>query len=163
MFRGIDDGWRTKDVNRDAKHDRLVKKLSGPTGSIFTHFKDLMVFAAMVGYSEKSKSPLGPDKIRISLDTYSNTQQDTFIYLLALLENRDAECLKGENLSEAIKIFEQYCNSGLTIIQGWLDDAPGDPSGLDTITQKVVEKVIQNEAQDQKNQNEVNLVVDFAD
>lgn len=161
MSRVEDRKWLGINVNRDRKHEPLVEKLTQGDHVIFTHNKDLMVFAAMVGYSEKKFEPVGSDKIQITLGTYANTQQDTFIYLLALLKNRDATCLKTENLNDAVKVFEGYCNAGLTIIQSWLDENPGDPSGIETLEKKIIEKVMRNEQRMQESLDNENLDVDF--
>ena len=45
--------------------------------------------------------------------------------------------LKDENLHQSVKIFEEYCNSGLSIIQKWFDDNPGDIEGIDTLVNKI--------------------------
>jgi len=96
-----------------------------------------------------------------TLGTYANTQQDTFIYLLALLKNKDATCLKTENLNDAVKIFEGYCNAGLSVIQSWIDDNPGDPNGVETLEKNIIEKVMQNEQRMQLDLNNENLDVEF--
>lgn len=161
MSRFDDRKWLGINVNRDRKHEPLVERLTQGEYVIFQHNKDLMVFAAMVGYSHKKFEPVGQNKIQITLGTYANTQQDTYIYLLALLENKDAACLKSENLNEAVKVFEGYCNAGLTIIQSWLDENPGDPTGVDTLERKIIEQISKNELALQKEMDNVNLEVDF--
>ena len=137
--------WLGINIYRDRRHEPLVERLTQGEHIIFSHNKDLMVFAGMVGYSNKKSLPVSNDKIQITLGTYANTQQDTYIYLLALLEYKNATCLKDEHLVDSVKIFEGFCNAGLDIIQGWLDGNPGDPSGIDTLEQKIVEQALLNE------------------
>ncbi|MDI4650510.1 MULTISPECIES: hypothetical protein [Pseudoalteromonas] len=161
MSRLDDRKWLGVNVNRDRKHEPIVEKLTQGDHVIFSHNKDLMVFAAMVGYSQNKFEPVGSDKIQITLGTYANTQQDTYIYLLALLKTKDATCLKNENLNEAVKVFEGYCNAGLSIIQSWMDENPGDPTGVDTLEKKIVEQALRNEQRSQQNFNNDNLEVDF--
>lgn len=156
-----EENWRDIQVYRDRKHEPIVEKLTQEESRIFNHNKDLMVFAAMVGYSHDKFEPVSSNKIQITLGTYSNTRQDTYIYLLALLEMKDATCLKYENLNDAIKIFEGYCNAGLSIIQSWIDENPGDPTGIDTLEKKIVEQALRNEQRSQQNLNNDNLEVDF--
>ncbi len=153
--------WRGINVNRDRKHEPLVEKLTQGDYVIFNHNKDLMVFAAMVGYSFKKFESVSSDKIQITLGTYSNTQQDTYIYLLALLEKKDASCLKHENLNEAVKVFEGYCNAGLSIIQSWMDENPGDPTGIETLEKKVIGQALKNEKMSQESLDNGSLEVDF--
>ncbi|MFY0657275.1 MAG: hypothetical protein JXR12_11075 [Neptunomonas phycophila] len=161
MSRLDDRKWLGVNVNRDRKHEPLVERLTQGDHVIFSHNKDLMVFAAMVGYSLDKSEPISSDKIQITLGTYANTQQDTYIYLLALLKMKDATCLKSENLNDAVKVFEGYCNAGLSIIQSWIDENPGDPTGIDTLEGKILEQVFLNEQRSQENLNNDDLEVDF--
>lgn len=161
MSRFENKDWRGINVNRDRKHEPLVEKLTQGDYVIFNHNKDLMVFAAMVGYSHKKFEPVSSNRIQITLGTYSTTQQDRYIYLLALLEKRDASCLKHENLNDAVKVFEGYCNAGLSIIQSWMDENPGDPNGIETLEKKVIEQALKNEQMQQKNLDNDNLDVEF--
>jgi len=161
MSRLDDRKWLGINVNRDRKHEPLVERLTQGEHVIFQHNKDLMVFAAMVGYSQEKFEPVGQSKIQITLGTYANTQQDTYIYLLALLKNKDAACLKTDNLNDAVKVFEGYCNAGLAIIQTWLEDNPGDPTGIDTLERKIIEQITRNEMTSQKNLDNETLEVNF--
>ncbi len=140
--------WRKQRVERERTHEPLVTRLCTNQGNrkpLFAYNKDLMVFAAMVGHSTNTRRPLKGDVISIILDTYSTDQKDAFIYLIALMEEKNATILKDENLSNAIKVFEEYCNAGLYEITLWLDENPGDHEGIDTLYKKIFEKIVQNE------------------
>ena len=137
--------WRTIGVKRERKYDELVARLNAGEKSIFQYIKDLMIFAAMIGYSEGKREPVHGDAIDIIMDTYASDQKDGFIYLFALIESKDGSCLKDINLHSSVRVFEEYCNAGLAIIQGWLDAAPGDPSGVDTILDHVYKQLCENE------------------
>ena len=151
--------WRTIGVRRDRKYNALVERLSSADSKgIFRYHKDLMVFAAMIGYSEGKSSPVSNDNVGIILDTYSSDNKDAFIYLLALMDRKEANCLKDENLTESVKIFEGYCDAGLGIIQNWFDDNPADPSGIDTILTKIYERICLNE---NTNENNDDLTPEF--
>ncbi|OUR79627.1 hypothetical protein A9Q83_04315 [Alphaproteobacteria bacterium 46_93_T64] len=144
--------WRTINIRRDRKYNSLVERLStADSKGIFRFHKDLMLFAAMIGYSEKRSSPVSGDNVGITLNTYSSDNKDAFIYLLALMQNKNAICLKDENLLESVKVFEGYCNSGLGTIQHWLDDNPADPSGTDTLLEKIYERLCLNGKTDVNN------------
>jgi dnd system-associated protein 4 len=138
--------WRTVGVKRERRYDDLINRLNYGNKSIFVYLKDLMVFAATLGYSKGVRKPVLGDTISIDLDTYSSDGKDGFIYLLALLETKDPMCLKDFQLHDSVRIFEEYCNSGLSIIDEWLESNPGDPTGIDTILNKVYEEITSVEA-----------------
>jgi len=133
--------WRTLPVKRDRRFESLILQLTEGRTSIFQHLKDIMVFAAMVGYSNKSRRTLeSKDAVSIILDTYATDNKDSFIYLLALITNKNATCLKDESLSESINIFEEYCNGGLYIIESWRDENLADTM-VDIILKNIYEQL----------------------
>ena len=153
--------WRNLNVNRDRKYEHIVQKLVEDRDSgIFNFNKDLMVFAAMVGHCFNKKISLSSDKIPITLGTYSSTEDDGFIYLLALMENRNAKCLKDQNIQESIKIFEEYCNGGLDLINDWFQSNPGDLMKIETLEQKLLDQILRNEQIESKINND-DIDIDF--
>lgn len=156
--------WRNINVRRNRKHevvvDRLCSRKNSYTGKpIFEFNKDLMVFAAVLGFSENVKEPLESDAIQITLGTYASDEKDGFIYLLALLESRSPEVLKDEKIDEAVKVFENYCNGGLSLVSQWFMDNPGDVEGSDTLVDKIFERLILVDGQSDPEKNKRN--VDF--
>lgn len=153
-------------VRRDSRYDGLVKRLcTGGDGfpyPVFQYIKDLMVFAALVGYNNKKMIPIpvGADTISITLETYSTDQNDSFIYLLALMQSKDPHCLKDKNLLETIKVFESYCNGGLEIINNWFIENPSEPDILNIILDKIYDQVIRNSEVGNKIANE-DIEVEF--
>lgn len=138
--------WRKIGVKRERKYEPTIAQLNSGHKSIFQFIKDIMVFAAMVGYSKGKREPLHGDTIEIILETYSSDQKDGFIYLLALIEEKDGLCLKDINLQKSVRIFEEYCNAGLATITGWLNaEMRNDPSGIDTLMDKVFAQLCENE------------------
>jgi dnd system-associated protein 4 len=94
-----------------------------------------MVFAASLGYSRSKSIPLTkiaakPEPIR--LNTFSGRGYDTAINLLAISHTKNQKILgtDEESNNEKIKIFEEYANGGLEIIQ---DRLKGSIDYLDTI------------------------------
>lgn len=152
--------WRSVGVKRERTHEALTQRLTVSGTTLFSYLKDLMVFAAMVGYSENERVSLNGPTIEITLDTYSSDQKDGFIYLLGLIESRNGTCLKNENLRETVKVFEEYCNGGLYIITKWLDENPSDPIGLDTLLDKVFEKLTMNRAKTPIAPNDIEIALD---
>lgn len=137
--------WRNVGVKRERNHEALISRLYGSNRSIFQYLKDIMVFAAMVGHSLQEKREISGESVEIILDTYASDQKDGFIYLLGLLDEKDGKILKDEHLRSAVKVFEEYCNAGLYNIEQWLDDNPGDPDGVDTLLEKIYERLAENE------------------
>lgn len=133
--------WRKIGVKRERRHESLIARLSLGDKSIFQYHKDLMVFAAMVGYSNNVRRKIDGDVIEIIMETYASDEKDSFIYLLGLLEHKDASVLKDANIRKCVGVFEEYCNAGLYTIESWLDDNPGDPSGVDTLLLKIFQKL----------------------
>ena len=153
--------WRNLNVNRDRKYEHIVQKLVEDRDSgIFNFNKDLMVFAAMVGHCFNKKVSLSSDKIPITLGTYSSTEDDGFIYLLALMENRNAKCLKDQNIQESIKIFEEYCNGGLDLINDWFQSNPADLMKIETLEKKILDQMYRNDKSNLKINND-DIDVDF--
>ncbi|MGZ9899856.1 hypothetical protein [Shewanella gaetbuli] len=164
MFDKENFDWRKQPVKRDRRHEPLVEKLctdKDGNKQVFRFFKDLMVFSSMVGYSKGKRKPLSTDTISIILDTYATDEKDAFVYLLALMTEKNGACLKDANLPASIKIFEEYCNAGLEEIQLWLDENPGDHIGIDTLAGKIFEQVIANEKSQNKIDNPEELDVGF--
>lgn len=134
--------WRNISVERDNDiADPIITKLvKNSETAIFQTGKELMVFAAMIGYCFDKKKTLTTDirkRTSITLGTYAHTDHDGFIYLLALIEKKNAIFLKNASINESIKIFEQYCNGGLDLINDWFRNDPTDIAKLDTLWEKI--------------------------
>lgn len=140
--------WRNLNVYRERKYEHIIQKLvENKDSAIFKFNKDLMVFAAMVGHYFNKRLPIAnyTDSISIILGTYASTQDDGFIYLMALMNNKNATCLKDQHLSQSVKIFEEYCNGGLDLINDWFNSNPGDTLKTETIEKKLLEIIAFNE------------------
>ncbi len=131
-----------KNVYRDNRHDTLVKRLAGDINhplmktSLFPFIRELLCFAALVGYAEGEKTALSKTTSEIPGRVFENSDEaQDIIYLLALVEKRDADILRNEREAEAISIFEQYANGGLDVISRWISEDPGDPYGDHAIIQ----------------------------
>lgn len=155
--------WRTVSIYRDRKYEHIVNKLVYDKDSaIFKHIKDLMVFAAMVGHCFNKRLPVAnySEAISIILGTYANTEHDGFIYLLALMDKKNATCLKDHNLLQSVKVFEEYCNGGLDLINDWFNSNPSDTLKTETIEKKLLEMIDFDEANDVHGSND-DLEIDF--
>jgi dnd system-associated protein 4 len=124
-----------KNIYRDDRHETLVKRLAEQphpllNGSLFPTIRELLCFAAVVGYAEGEKKALGKKTSEIPGRVFENsdTAQD-IIFLLALADNKNPDILRNENESEAVSIFESYANGGLDVISRWIGEVPSDPYG----------------------------------
>ena len=151
--------WRTIGVKRERKYEEIIARLNSGERNIFQYIKDIMVFAAMIGYSEDKRTPVSGDTVDIILDTYASDQKDGFIYLLALMDSKEGTSLKDSNLHSSVKVFEEYCNTGLNVIKEWLDDNPGDISGVDTILKKIYERVCINHEDEIPDNNTIEIEI----
>lgn len=145
----------TTEVLRNRKYEPLVELLCTERNpvtnkAIFTFNKDLMVFAAMVGYTHDVQEEVEDGAIKIVLQTYATDNKDSFIYMLALMEQKKMEertdnassaagshILKNENIRQAVKPFERYCNGGLKLIKQWFDDSPGEANPADILVKQL--------------------------
>lgn len=124
--------FRKIPVRRDREFEDLVKLFvsnknsdSDDSGNyIFNTIKEFMVFAAMVGFEFDRFEPIKAqsETISIILETYMTTDDDAYIYLIALSKEPTLDILKNDNLKKAVEYFEGYCNAGLLIIKEWKDN-----------------------------------------
>ena len=135
------ENFRNLQVNRVKTYEEFPVQHLMDQG-MFRTGKDLMVFASLVGLSEGRRKPLDKQATtQIFMHVYQTDAMDGFIYLAALAETKNIQCIATENVRESVKIFEEYCNGGLEIIKSWLEDNPTDVSGIDTIFDKISEKL----------------------
>lgn len=103
---------------------KLVKdlKASDETTGPFQTYVDVMVFAAAFGVKRKKRVPLveiARDLDPIRRDYFDNNRCELVINLLAISETQDQNILADDEKSDEqrIKIFEEYANGGLEILQ----------------------------------------------
>jgi len=147
---------RAPNINRSRIHEDMVQrlavqKLPGADRTLFPTIRELLCFAALLGYSEKRRLPLERDKgvEDVSYQQFERGDAEDLIYLIALAETKDPEILKDGEEERCAKIFEEYANGGLQILreamlrgggeypdrdileylkeQGYLDEETNDP------------------------------------
>lgn len=136
------------EIARSEKYDDLAKRLTTKTLSngekMFSSFMQLSLFAAMVGYKHGETEKTDSRKLIIPESVFVNSKKEPLIYLLALQDRKDGEILRDTNDEECWKIFEEYANAGMNIINGWLLDNPSDIDGVDTIIQKIIDEYVEH-------------------
>jgi len=115
---------RSPNINRSRVHENMVQrlameKLPGADRTLFPTIRELLCFAALLGYSENRRLPLDRDKgvEDISYQQFERGNAEDLVYLIALAATKDPEILKDGEESRCAEIFEEYANGGLQIIQ----------------------------------------------
>lgn len=133
-------------VRRPEEHSKLLTILKDE--NIFSSFKNILVFAASLGYKKQIRLPFEKSGERIMLRIFDENIDIPFIHCLALAETKDTNILKREHFSDAVLIFEEYANGGLSIISEYIKDG--------TNALQSIELLINSELSDDLN-NESNL------
>jgi dnd system-associated protein 4 len=111
-------------INRSRIHEDMVQRLAvqtlpGADRSLFPTIRELLCFAALLGYSEGRRVPL--DRTTgledVSYQQFERGDAADLIYLIALAETKDPEILKDGEESRSAEIFEEYANGGLQILR----------------------------------------------
>lgn len=115
---------RAPNINRSRIHEDMVQrlamlKLPGTERTLFPTIRELLCFAALLGYSEKRRLPLDKDKgvEDVSYQQFERGEAEDLIYLIALAETKDPEILKDGEEGQCALIFEEYANGGLQIMR----------------------------------------------
>jgi dnd system-associated protein 4 len=124
-----------KNVRRGLNHEVLVKQLterahSKTQRSLFPTMRDLLCFAAALGFAENRRTPLIGKTADIDGRIFENSDQATdLVYLVALAGTGDITILQADREDAAVAVFEEYANGGLALLQEWLIATPGDIDG----------------------------------
>lgn len=139
------------------KHKQLVDDLcSTPVveggNPIFSTYRELMLFSAMVGkHTNAKKDRVGNGgEVESNYFASTNFSKEGVIYLMGLLDFQDPEKLK-DGAKDCWKQFENYCAGGLDIISGWLEGV----SDIEEYPEVLEEKILQVARQSHK----VNITV----
>lgn len=114
---------RSANINRSRKHEDLVQRLAMQKQpevdrTLFPTIRELLCFAALLGYSEGRRTPLDPSAGTedVSYQQFERGDAEDLIYLIALAETKDPEILKEGEEGRCAEIFEEYANGGLQIL-----------------------------------------------
>lgn len=114
---------RAPNINRSRIHEDMVQrlamqKLPETDRTLFPTIRELLCFAALLGYSEKRRLSLDKDAgvEDVSYQQFERGDAEDLIFLIALAETKDPEVLKDGEESRCAEIFEEYANGGLHII-----------------------------------------------
>jgi dnd system-associated protein 4 len=104
-------------IRRPAHFEDLMKKLSSSDISPLLSYKDVLVFAACVGYSRRRRLAFDKSGEKISLTVFSGHYDLMVINSIAIAETNDPFILGSEKEEEKYKIFEEYACGGLEVLE----------------------------------------------
>lgn len=109
-------------VRRPEHHELLIQQLRNECnegGAGFPAIRDVLLFAAGVGYTNGRRLPFDKsgEPIRYDILTYDALAEPFVAMLAAVSVDEDPEVLEATRLHERIKIFEEYANGGLEYLQ----------------------------------------------
>ena len=117
---------RLRAVVRSKEHEKMIQNLSGQSvdgnQTVFKTIRELICFAAMLGYQMDKRSTL-PDNKRgedVMIEEFQRNESIDFIYLIAVADTGGTEVLKSDAEIDMVSIFEEYANGGFEILKGWL-------------------------------------------
>ena len=123
----------TKGVRRNNKYNDVVQLLvyGDSSSKVFNNIKDLIIMSAMVGKRLGVREDLESENTPITLLQFSGSgtgkdnrvDQHNIIFMFGLIESRDMNYIRDENIMKTIEIFEKYSNGGLSVIRGWLEES----------------------------------------
>jgi dnd system-associated protein 4 len=105
-------------IQRDSKHEGLVKALTSGDAPVFREIWRLMTFAALLGYRLNLRSPVtNSDSGKAIPITYfdGNPAFRGLLFLLGIVETNETKCMHATDEAEEVlaSIFEEYANGGL--------------------------------------------------
>lgn len=116
---------RAPNINRSRLHEDLVQQLSmqnvpGTDRKLFPTIRELLCFAALLGFSEQRRVPL--DRAAGVEDvSYQQFERDPaaedLLWTIAVAETGDVEILREGEETRCAEIFEEYANGGLGLIK----------------------------------------------
>jgi len=124
-----------RSIRRSDEYEDLVRRLADEAHpdagkSIFPTMRELMCFAAVLGFQEEQRVPLTGKTHEIDYRIWqSNDFAIDLLYLIPLAAERNLDLLRPESDDRLVEIFEEFVNGGLAIIQSWMNETPEDPHG----------------------------------
>ncbi|MGF1694788.1 DNA phosphorothioation-associated protein 4 [Vibrio lamellibrachiae] len=106
-------------IRRPKEHDDLLELLKKE--KIFSSNKNALVFAASLGFKKQQRRSFDETSEPIMLRIFDDNTDIPFIYALALAETDDISMMTKAKFKEAVKIFEEYANGGLSYIKSVVD------------------------------------------
>ena len=119
-------GGGIRRVRRPKDKEELLSTLvsDGP----FSDLRDVLTFAAALGWHERRREPFEASGETIRWDTMVNRRgTEALIAMLAARETDDPNVLADERFDERLRVFEEYANGGLSVLEGRLAKTARSP------------------------------------
>jgi dnd system-associated protein 4 len=118
---------RAPNINRSRVYEDIVQRLAGQNvpgtdRRLFPTIRELLCFAALLGFSEKRKVPLDRSQgvEDVSYQQFERGDAEDLIYMIALADTENIDTLREGEEGTCAEIFEEYANGGLAVIKDFL-------------------------------------------
>ena len=111
------------------------QKLADADRPLFPTIRELLCFAALLGYSEGRRVPLDRSQgvEDVSYQQFERGDAEDLIYLIALADSRDPEILKDGEEGRCAEIFEEYANGGFGVLKDLILRTGGENPNRDIL------------------------------
>ena len=137
-------------INRAVDKEPAIQSLTEGGNPVFKEKWRLLIFAAILGFKRDQKDPLGATDPATSIRSEIFTKDPCFegiLNLMTLLLKGDSKLLTAneENDDQKIKLFEEYANGGLAILQ---DKLQTSSYSLESVISFLAEEIHENAGAD---------------
>lgn len=109
-------------VKRPKDKEDVIDRLRAKSGGAFAEIRDVLLFAAAVGFSEGRFEPFEASAETIRWDTFINRWfAEDLVRLIAVAHSDDKEIASSARIGDQLEIFEGYANGGLGFLAERLD------------------------------------------
>lgn len=110
-------------VRRSKRYEATLQRLGGKDAKMFPTLREALTFCAVLGYKERRRKPIDPNAGTedIAGAQYFNNEAVDTLFALAIAETKGSDILRIEREKDCVKIYEEYANGGLDLIQSWFD------------------------------------------
>jgi dnd system-associated protein 4 len=125
----------TRRVRRPKDKEKLLTRLVDE--KVFDTYRDALVFAAALGYARNSHLSFEQSSEPIPWSVFSGAGYEALINLISVMKAQDFEILSAERFDERLRLFEEFANGGLQILEEIL--ARAERQSLDIVLELVME------------------------
>ena len=116
------------DIRRPKQHESMFTDMAGPKSEkkVFLSYKDMLVFAACLGYSHDKRIPFEGSLEPVGMHIFKGEYDEAIFNCIGLAETEDPTIMGEKCDSERVRIFEEYACGGLDIIKNRVYESPED-------------------------------------
>lgn len=110
-------------VKRSREFESTLQMLGGKESTLFPTLREALTFCAVLGFKERRKKPLNSSMGTedIAGAQYQLNEAVDILFALALADSGSTDVLRPEREAECVKIYEEFANGGLELVQSWID------------------------------------------